>query len=122
MSAIICAWYLTIILLFTYRYRSRALVIPFQMPTIGPLNDTDVDAFCQLSTAQTNVSSAVGWAISLGRQLQLESETTSTILSRAKNLLPGIDPRLCMGYSLLIYFTQKVHTVMCNASDIMQVS
>ena len=73
-----------ILLLFTYRYRLRALVILFQIPTIGPLNDKGDDVFCQLSTAQTNVSRAVGWAISLGRQLQLESDTISTILSRVK--------------------------------------
>lgn len=84
-------------------------MIPFQKPTIGPVNDSDVEAFGNLTEAQKQASKAVGWAISLGRVLVEEDDhIAGPILARVKELLPGVDPRLCVGYSLLMFFAQKV--------------
>ena len=89
-----------------YRYRSRAIIIPFQNPTIGPVNDTDVEAFARLAEAQKEATRAVGWAISLGKTLvQADAANVAgSLLASVKELLPGIDPHLCVEYSLLIYF------------------
>ena len=73
-------------------------------------------AFVQLTEAQKDASRAVGWAISLGKTLaQVDAcNVAGPVLSRVKELLPGVDPRLCMGYSLLMYFAQKVCAVILS--------
>lgn len=91
-------------------------MIPFQNPTIGPANDTEVEAFARLAEAQKEATRAIGWAISLGKTLvQADAANVARpLLTRVKELLPGTDPRLCMGYSLLMYFAQKVCDVISS--------
>ena len=58
-------------------------------------------------------SSAIGWAISLRKQFIEggEEDITCRISPMVRLQLPGVDPRLVLGYSCLLYFAEKVfHT------------
>ena len=95
------------------RYSSRALVIPFKTPSIGPTEQTESDAFGNLTTAQQRASSAIGWAISLGKDYYNtgKDNVCSTMLPIVRDSLPGVDPRLCLGYACLLHFATKVCTL-----------
>ena len=96
-----------------HRYSSRALLIPFSGPSIGPTTEEESRAFAQLAVAQREASSAIGWAISLGKEFidGGETEVSSRISPVVRSRLPGADPRLCTGYACLLYFVEKVWLV-----------
>lgn len=52
----------------TSRYRSRALIIPFNSPSIGPNSTEDHEFFSDLISAQKEASPVVGWIVSLRKQ------------------------------------------------------
>ena len=54
-----------------------------------------------------NVSSAVGWAISLGSVLERKEHFED---GQVKSRLPGVEPRLCTAYNTLVYCVSKVST------------
>ena len=91
------------------RYSSRAL-ISFSGPSIGPTTEEDSKAFSLLAEAQREASSAIEWAISLGKAFSNggEEDVSSRINPAVRAQLPGVDPRLCTGYACLLYFAEKV--------------
>lgn len=93
------------------RYSSRSLVIPFTLPTIGPTNKDEAKNFCDLNEAMKHVSSAVGWVISLGKQLQEKQQFEDGLLNEVSSRLSGVEPRLCMAYTTLVYCATKVITI-----------
>ena len=97
-----------------HRYSSRALMIPFSQPFIGPKDEEASRAFA-LPGAQRAASSAVGWAISLGQHFSedAEEEVSRRLTTAVRARMPGTDPRLVTGYACLLYFTEKV-TVAIN--------
>lgn len=98
------------ILLFTLnRYSSRALLIPFIKPAVGPENQVESCAFNEMSTVLRSASSAVGWAISLGDVLKEEvTYLQGDLCKRVRERLPGIDSRLITGYATCLFFAEKV--------------
>lgn len=100
-------------MLMHHRYSSRALVIPFNTPSIGPRSEIQSRDFGLLATAQREASSTIGWAISLGKSFKLSgvSDVQHRINPAVRTRLPGVDPRLCTGYSCLLYFAEKVHNI-----------
>lgn len=52
------------------RYASRSLVIPFKLPSVGPITEAETKEFRDLSTAKKKASSAVGWVIRVGKDLE----------------------------------------------------
>ena len=55
------------------------------------------------------VSSAVGWAISLENKLKEEKAyLQGDLFNRTIQRLPGVDPRLVTGYTVCLYFAEKV--------------
>ncbi len=82
----------------------------FLLPSVGPMNEHESVQFMRLLEARENMSSAVGWAISLGKILRNggKQEISSNILPLTRKLLPGVDPRLKSGYAVLVYFCEKV--------------
>ena len=91
-----------------FRYSSRSLVIPFHLPTIGPSNDEEAKYFSELTQTMKNVSSSVGWAISLGSVLERKEHFEDGLFIKVKSRLPGVEPRLCTAYNTLVYCVSKV--------------
>lgn len=93
-----------------HRYSSRALMIPFSQPSIGPKDEEASRAFSALAGAQRAASSAVGWAISLGQHFSedAEEEVSRRLTTAVRARMPGTDPRLVTGYACLLYFAEKV--------------
>ena len=98
------------ILCSNHRYSSRALLIPFSTPSIGPTSEEESKAFNLLGAAQREAYSAIGWAISLAKKFVEggETEVSSRISPSVRAILPGVDPRLCTGYACILYFAEKV--------------
>lgn len=87
------------------RYSSRALILPFQKPTVGPKTQAEMMQFQHLMGILEETSSAVGWAISVGKLLK---EEHFHIQPRVRAKLVGVDPRLCTGYATLLFCVEKV--------------
>ena len=92
------------------RYSSRALLIPFCLPSVGPQNEEESMQFQKLMEIRDNCSSAVGWAVSLGKVFRESGrdEIASRMRPLMQQLLPFVDPRLITGYAVLLYFCEKV--------------
>ena len=96
-----------------YRYTSRAMLIPFKLPTVGPTNQQEAESFEQISRTMMGVSSAVGWAISIGRELRDGRQFDDDRLERVRLKLPGVEPRLCTAYTTLLFVVEKVCLYFC---------
>lgn len=59
---------------------------------------------------QNKSSSAVGWAIRMGKKFSNGGvqEIAQRILPLTRTLLPKVDPRLSTGYATLLYFCEQV--------------
>lgn len=99
---------LILMVMSTDRYSSRVLLIPFSKPTVGPKNDGESIAFRTMPYVQTKVSSAIGWAISLGEMMISEKEYIDGPLSNRVRKRLHLQPRQVSGYTLLLYFAEKV--------------
>ena len=104
------------------RYTSRAHLIPFKEPSIGPKSTEESVAFATLSCARKNASQAIGWVISL-RKCLVEEEGAGfkeirEMLPTVMEKLPKIDPRLCMGYATSLYFAKKVYIAVIGVKNL----
>ena len=91
------------------RYASRSLIIPFKLPSIGPTNEQEAAEFEKLNRAMKNVSSAVGWAISIGRELEEGQQFADDLMETVNSKLPGVDSRLKTAYTTLLFCIRKVN-------------
>lgn len=91
-----------------FRYASRSLVIPFSLPTIGPVNQEETRQFQELADSLKDASSAVGWAIGVGRWLKRGDQFNDGLLETVNQKLAGVDSRLCTSYCTLLYCIKKV--------------
>ncbi len=87
---------------------SRALVIPFDEPSIGAFDEDSCSHFSSLTAAQERSSSAIGWAIKQRQEFRA-TEVNSNILPEVRRRLPQSDSRLCQGYACLLHFANKVY-------------
>lgn len=84
------------------------MLIPFKLPTVGPTNHQEAESFKKISQTMTEVSSAVGWAISLGKELNEGRQFDDDRLERVRSKLSGVEPRLCTAYTTLLFVVEKV--------------
>lgn len=77
---------------------------------MGPKSEEDSIAFSRLTEIQKSTSSAIGWAIKIGKTFSTEgvADITTRILPLTRKLLPKVEPRLCTGYATLLYFCEMV--------------
>ena len=101
------------------RYTSRAMLIPFNLPTVGPTNQQGAEYFEQLSQKMTKVSSAVGWAISLGKDSRDGRQFDNDRLERVRTKLLGVEPRLCTAYTTLFFAVEKVGCFVLDSTPIL---
>ena len=82
----------------------QLFIIPFKLPKIGPRTKEETQDFDEVLK---NVSSSIGWAISLGKLLQGKQQFEGNLLEKVGARLPGVDSRLCTGYCTLVYCASK---------------
>ena len=88
-------------------------LVPFSLPTIGPTNQSEAEAFKQMSQKMTEVSSAIGWAISLGKGLRDGQQFGDGRLKQVRSKLPGVEPRFCTAYTTALFVVEKVCLYFC---------
>ena len=89
------------------------MLVPFSLPTVGPTNQREAEAFKQMSQKLHEVSSAIGWAISLGKELRDGQQFDDDRLERVRSKLPGVEPRLCTAYTTALFVVEKVCLYYC---------
>ena len=89
------------------------MLVPFSLPTVGPTNLQEAESFKQLSQKMAEVSSAIGWAISLGRELRDGRQFDDGRLEQVRLKLPGVEPRLCTAYTTALFVVEKVCLYFC---------
>jgi len=90
------------------RYSTRSLIIPFKCPTVGPKTEKETSDFSKLLAAAGKASSAVGWAINIGRFLEEGAQFHDDLLTRTRAKLVGVNSRLCTAYATLLFCVEKV--------------
>ena len=96
----------------TCRISSRTLLIPFNKPKVGPRTEDQVAAFEQLEAASIMTGTVIKIEsdfVNAGRTETLE--TFNPILFDAVGIS---NPQVVTGCSILLYFTNKVYTCICN--------
>ena len=90
-----------------HRVRSRAVLIDFILPAIAPETDEEEVAFGELEEllASGEVSSAIGWAVSVGKNLEKARGHISSLASQLRGTFSG---RLCKNWATLLFFLEKV--------------
>ena len=89
---------------------SRTVIIPFNLPKIGVETEQDCKNHQELGNIRKNLSSCIGWAISLRKQMELSgiSMINSKYLPAIFDKIKGVEPRTITGYSILLYFVDEV--------------
>ena len=94
-----------------YRISSRTLLVPFNLPKVGPMDSMQAAAFQQLLNYLKAASSMAGVVVRIETDLKTEGrEEILQLLNPIFFEIVGIsDPRVVTGCSILLYFTNKVN-------------
>lgn len=95
-------------LILIYRVRSRALVIPFSLPCIGPTDIEGDQLFQSLDEClQGNeFSSCIGWVVKLGKGLMAEGrQFVGEMRGRMRDKFSS---REATNWSILLWFLEQV--------------
>lgn len=96
--------------IYTYRISSRALLVPFKNPKVGPSNADQAAAFQQLPDRLEAASSMAGAIVRIEKDLINGGRTEILeLINPMMYEVVGIsNPRVVTGCSILLYFTYKV--------------
>ena len=88
---------------------SRSLLVPFSLPSVGPVSTDEEDAYEELRVGMLHnlYSSCVGWVVNAVISLQNEKDEVLDLKQKLFVLFPG-QPRVVLGWALALYFTRKV--------------
>ncbi len=86
---------------------TRAAILNFCLPSIGPNDDEEEEVFAELEDLVIGgeVSSCVGWAIALGKQPKKLREEVLQVKDRLRGVFKG---RNCKNWATLLFFLKKV--------------
>ena len=92
----------------THRVASRAVLIEFNQPAVYPQSLAEEEAFAELEdlVASGRVSSAVGWAIGVGKDLEMKRDVINSLCSKIKGIFSG--HCCCKNWAMLLFFVGKV--------------
>ena len=95
-------WSLT----FMFLFQGRAVTIEFELPTVEPNSEDEEEAYSRIEhlVANGTVSSAIGWAIALAKQL----ESKAILNNISKKLKKYFSGRSLKNWTMLLFFTHKV--------------
>ena len=85
-------------------------MIPIIPPNVGPKVTEEAQSFGDLFRVQDVSSTAIGWVISLGKELRengVDSVQTKMLPLILEKMVDA-DSRAVNGYALLLYFVEKV--------------
>ena len=87
---------------------TRALIVPFSGPSVGPQTSAEQEEFDQLTTELRDgtYSSCIGWVIRQKAVLECD-ETLRKMKLELGGLFKGF-PRLTQGWALALVFIHKV--------------
>ena len=92
---------------------TRANVVCFSLPTVAPSTDEEEAAFAEIEDLlfSGELSSAIGWAISVGKQLSCCREEI-----RELKKLTQLQGRSSQNWAILLFFVKRVRRfkVDCN--------
>ncbi len=94
------------------RYSSRANIIPFDLPSVGPQCPDEQRAFSRLTAAINNgtFSQCIGWVVQQLTELEAarESQVMSTISTSIQaSFISKSASRRLTGWSTLLFFTKQ---------------
>jgi hypothetical protein len=86
------------------------VLIPFNLPEIGATSVNAAQCLQSLKSLRNKSSAAIGWIISLAKEMNNDgmSTVTSHFLPMILDEFKGSHPRFVMGYAILLYFVEKV--------------
>ena len=86
---------------------TRTLLIPFNAPSVGPLNATSEIAFKEMEALLKThqFSSAIGWIISLDKELRKSNDVIENFAEHFKAFFP---PCVAQGWAICAFFAKKV--------------
>ena len=96
---------------FTYfRLSTRALLIHFTHPQVGPRDNKTFIEFSNLTDVLKKASSMAGAIVSLGKEFKIKGtqEIRETWAPKVLEAMGYDNSRLATGYATLLYFTDKV--------------
>ena len=93
-----------------YRISSRTLLVPFNLPKVGPMDSKQAEAFQQLPYHLKAASAMAGIVVSIETNLKTEGrkEILQSLNPGFFNIVGISNPRVVTGCSILLYFTNKV--------------
>ena len=94
---------------FMPRVITRAIMVDFSLPAVGPQTDHEDEAFAELEELLSSgcVSKAIGWAIRTGKELEGKREITY-FSQKFKGVFSG---RICKNWAMLLFFVDKVSII-----------
>jgi len=93
--------------------QSRILVIPFQLPSIGPTTPEEDAAYNQLEQYLLThyFTSAVGWVVKMGKEF---FDTGPAFIQNTRKQLVNdkANARNATGWAILLFFLHEMHNYM----------
>ena len=101
---------------------TRALIVPFSGPPVGPKSTAEQEEYDQLTVElrESTYLSCIGWIIKQRMVLETD-EGIQQMKSDLGGLFDGF-PRLTQGWSLALLFTKKVRIYVVSVTDIIRVT
>ena len=94
-------------LLHCCRVTTRTLLVPFNGPSVGPQDNTSEKAFKEMESLLKDhqFSSAIGWIISLAKEIEESVHVIESFVERFKRTFP---PRTAQGWTVCAFFAEMV--------------
>ena len=89
-----------------YRIASRTLLIPFNLPQVGPVDEKSAASFSNLKVYLEKSSSIVGSVVALHKDIN--EDNIKSLCGQVASVIGNVESRLVVGYATLIFFTNKV--------------
>jgi len=92
------------------RVTTRAIMVYFNKPTVGPDNDIEEDTYREFEelVSSGDMSWAVGWVISLGKELEARKAEVRELKDKLRGVVSG---RNCKNWGVLLFFVQRVSVI-----------
>ena len=90
--------------------KTRAIVVDFKLPTVGADDEDEEDAFAVIEDlcSSSAVSSAIGWAVSVGKNLNHKREDIRGFSEMVKGQFTG---RMGKNWGTLLFFVHNVSSI-----------
>ncbi len=106
-------------LLLYFRVTTRTCTLTFTLPTVGPTTREEEDAWTELDEVVGELSSCIGWAISVGECPTLQDEVMAIkcptlqdeVMAIKDELRHSVEGRKLKNWAILLFFVKKVGSI-----------